>query len=671
MLNIGITGDYNVYCDVEVYENPDWGYARNKHVLIRDILLEYSTSSFDAAIITSLGVLHGGNRDFSWQGLLAGPINDELYRLLDALYYKPLDADNLKPLFVRVQRNSASYIYVDERGRHYGINITVAVKEGFGVLTAYASRPSIFAPLLDVRNAESNAQPNYNISFRENNLIVESDAAPLKLRVVGFEEAENLDEWLEWTYKLGDGFRTIENGKLKFIKQRRKLYLPATLTANKGFIRIEIPLPATKPQRCDARIERKAKLMRILNAPPRVFEAIMLRIDRLLSFNTVIDSLLAPGAGAMWFRRVWARDLLEGIRWNLRTYILLGLSEWLINMVRALIKISYEAGGLRTLIWKGDYSSDAFPQLINVATLIYRLTGNASVVKEAAKLMIEAYRRLMSGESYSGYSLYDGLLVCRANSSWIDTVYSSDGVKWPARLPWDWRERVSSENQFALVEVNALFLECLDNLMNSLKELKMEVPVELAEFRDMLLDGYKRWFMNAAGLPPMTIEPKLDLKDETKSSVGVVALAALKNIVYGKSLLNSWRDINQLLVKRKLMDLGDTWEPFGLLVRKGEVKPYLDDLEYHWTVVWPRDTPYLIEVMKHLSMDVYGLLINNLDHMISEGAIGYVNELFSMPVGRNPCPRGEESLNPVPVKNFAQYWSHWCDPYINYFSMKR
>ena len=145
LLNIGITGDYNVYCDVEVYENPDWDYARNKHVLIRDILLEYSTSSFDAAIITSLGVLHGGNRDFPWQGLLIGPINNKLYKLLDALYYKPLDADSLKPLFVRVQRNSASYIYVDERGRHYGINITVAVKEGFGVLTAYASRPSILS----------------------------------------------------------------------------------------------------------------------------------------------------------------------------------------------------------------------------------------------------------------------------------------------------------------------------------------------------------------------------------------------------------------------------------------------------------------------------------------------------------------------------------------------
>lgn len=78
LINIGITRKYDVYFDVEVDEDPDWDYARNKQVLIRDFLLEYSTSSFDAPIITRLGIFHGGNRDFSWQGLLAGPISDRV-----------------------------------------------------------------------------------------------------------------------------------------------------------------------------------------------------------------------------------------------------------------------------------------------------------------------------------------------------------------------------------------------------------------------------------------------------------------------------------------------------------------------------------------------------------------------------------------------------------------
>jgi hypothetical protein len=51
--------------------------------------------------------------------------------------------------------------------------------------------------------------------------------------------------------------------------------------------------------------------------------------------------------------------------------------------------------------------------------------------------------------------------------------------------------------------------------------------------------------------------------------------------------------------------------------------------------------------------------------MVSEAAIGYCSELFSLPVGGNPSP-GPEAENPVPVKNPAQYWSHWCDPYLEH-----
>jgi glycogen debranching enzyme len=106
-------------------------------------------------------------------------------------------------------------------------------------------------------------------------------------------------------------------------------------------------------------------------------------------------------------------------------------------------------------------------------------------------------------------------------------------------------------------------------------------------------------------------------------------------------------------------------QPFGILLRDIERVPYLADKEYHGATIWPRDTPYLLELMEGMGKDVLGLLVSNLDHMVSEGAIGYCSELFSLPVGENPnpCP---ESQNPVPVKNPAQYWSHWCDPYLDH-----
>ncbi|MGC8937084.1 MAG: hypothetical protein ACP5KV_06980 [Candidatus Methanomethylicaceae archaeon] len=72
--------------------------------------------------------------------------------------------------------------------------------------------------------------------------------------------------------------------------------------------------------------------------------------------------------------------------------------------------------------------------------------------------------------------------------------------------------------------------------------------------------------------------------------------------------------------------------------------------------------------MEHigLEIDIRGILLNNLDHMISEGVLLYSNELFGHPVGRNLNP-SKGSNNPVPLKNPAQYWSHWCDPYLNRF----
>jgi hypothetical protein len=71
--------------------------------------------------------------------------------------------------------------------------------------------------------------------------------------------------------------------------------------------------------------------------------------------------------------------------------------------------------------------------------------------------------------------------------------------------------------------------------------------------------------------------------------------------------------------------------------------------------------------MEAVGENPLGLLVSNLDHMVCEGVIGYCGELFSLPVGRNPSPSAE-SENPVPVKNPAQYWSHWCDPFLEHLT---
>ncbi|MEM0317953.1 MAG: hypothetical protein QW462_05520 [Candidatus Nezhaarchaeales archaeon] len=676
MIEVEFTRSFDVICKFDVLEEPDWDYARNKHVLLKDVLLEYSTSSFNAPISTTLGILHGGNRDFSWQGLLVGPINGTVYKVLDAIYYKPLDAQELKPVYVAAGRNKALYSYIDEQGKAYDVRISIRTLKDRGRLEVFASRPSVFAPIFAFYDMRTNYESPFQIVREGNAVKVEPETIPLRLIIRGFSTLHSLNQEFYWVYKLGDGFRTVSEGKVYFVRHVRRVKVPIALTSEEGLLSVEIPLRELSFKRIDYRVRDRLRRLRgelkkkvRYEVTPQVIDALVLRIDRLMAFGIPIDSILAPEAGAMWFKSVWTRDLLEGLRWNLLTYTrILGVSSWLIKLVEKLISIAYENRGLRVFLNEGDHVSDAFPQLINLAVKLYTLTHDKALIKKTLKLTSTACKLLRSGESFSACKLYDGLLLCKANTSWTDVIYEIDGEKWPLRIPLDWMNKTSPGSTFALVEVNALFIESLNSLLKVVEGTGLKVDSEIYEVKFELLDGYKKWFYVEDGLPPSTIEPLSNLRDWTPSSTGLVALAVLKNIVYDKSNISkAWKHVKAMIVKRKLVKLGDGWEDFGIITRKVEERPYLGDLEYHGPVVWPRDTPYLMEIMKELGMDLYGILINNLDHMISEGAIGYANELFSLPVGTNPHPSGELSLNPVPVKNYAQYWSHWCDPYIEYF----
>ncbi|MCS7140495.1 MAG: hypothetical protein N3F04_05360 [Candidatus Nezhaarchaeota archaeon] len=665
-----------VLCEVEAGEEVDWDYARNRQILLRDVLLEYSTSSFNAPIVTPIGVLHGGNRDFSWQGLLVGPIDGALYKVLDAVYYRPLTASNLELVLVKVGRRRARYIYVDDRGEEYSVSISIGLGRRGGFFRVSASRPSIFAPIFAFYDMTTSVEHALSIAVRDKVMVVEGEHFPLRLYLKGFDDVYEVNAVFDWVYKLGDGFRTIQDGKVFFIRHVRRVRVPIALRCEQGFLDIEVPLMISfrridygvkgRLKRLHGGLKKKAK-----GLPVKVINAIVLRVDRLLSFGVPLDSTLAPEAGAMWFKRIWTRDLFEGLRWNLLTYTnVLGLSKWLVELIRKLMSIVHEFKGFKTLIHEGGYSSDAFPQLMSVIANLYSLTGERRLLKEGSKLMLMACKLMRAEEGFSGCVVRDGLILCKANSSWIDVVHKVDGIEWPVRLPLDWLDKVQPQGLFALVEVNALFIEGLDALLKAMHAAGIKADTELHELKVELIDGYRKCFYSSSGLPPLTMDPSSKLIDKTPSSAGVTAVALLKNIVYHSDLSSIWSDVERIIVKRRLVSLGGSWEIFGVVARRMEEKPYLGDLEYHGPVVWPRDTPYLIEVMRAINLDPHGVLINNLDHMVSEGAIGYSNELFSLPVGMNPNYVGEVSLNPVPVKNYAQYWSHWCDPYIEYFLLR-
>ncbi|MFP3235163.1 MAG: glycosyltransferase family 4 protein [Nitrososphaeria archaeon] len=662
----------DLYIESGVREDPDWGFARNLQVLLKDGLLEFSASVFDVQFATPRGILHGPNRDYHWQGLLVGPLDGRIYRALDGLHYAPLEGGPIYPRSVRVWRARAQYLYSDRGGGTYSVEFALRQGGGVGRLSVRASRPTLFVPLLDLRDAESPSAPDYrgvevDASGPRASASITSGSAPFPLRLRWSGGSAPLGIWTDWVYKLGDGFRRLEGGSVRFAPSSRAVYAPLALESSDGRLDVEVPLPPAltraRAARCGPGIEGRLRdLAGSLDAPPGVAEAIALRISRLASFGIPGGAAYYPEAGAMWFRRPWSRDIVEGLRWNLKTYLALGCGDWLSAVILELLRSAMEGGGLRVLPGSREYASDAFPQLLNVAVSAALATGSSGLLAAASRAAEAAASALRRG--FSGCVLGDGLVLCPASSSWIDVVLREGGGRWPSRLPRDWMGSSDPSGLYALVEVNALYIESYGALASALRAAGEAVPAGAAGLLEELSGGYGERFRAPGRLPPLTIDPSTGRSDWTAGSPAVEAMAVLRGTLHTiEDLSGAWAQVEPLIWRRRMVVLGDGEAPFGIAARDVERVPYLGDAEYHGYVLWPRDTPYLMEYMRSLSMDVDGILLNNLDHMLAEGALGYSSELFSAPLGGNPSPSGA-SGNPVPVKNPAQYWSHWCDPYL-------
>ncbi|MHC1567875.1 MAG: glucosidase family protein [Candidatus Syntropharchaeia archaeon] len=133
------------------------------------------------------------------------------------------------------------------------------------------------------------------------------------------------------------------------------------------------------------------------------------------------------------------------------------------------------------------------------------------------------------------------------------------------------------------------------------------------------------------------------------SSAGVVAVSLLKELLFSKDyvvdFLHGVRE--RLLVRRD-------GKVFGVVVIEGE-RGYRSPRDYHRGVVWPRDTPYLIDLLRWIGdkETIKEILESNLSHQMEEGFLFYNAELFS-----------PENDRLIPVKNPVQFWSQWTDPFL-------
>ena len=428
-----------------------------------------------------------------------------------------------------------------------------------------------------------------------------------------------------------------------------------------------------------------------------------------------------PEAGAWWFRTPWLRDVYEGLFNSFSTLLKVpGQKEFIRNIILATAQYQDpESGRVPNKIpeFRTDYETlrktkrlpDVFYNCVD-ATLLFivvtnkfiKATGDRHLASEIGDSFLTVLHCFEKGnrDTIDGQPIIvpeTGLLLCVPNHTWTDTQYTlrignKEIPNYPLRVPTSWvennysnAEEISKElhkPKFYLPEVNAQWIlalksmkEIFDILVEDSSDLRKNKFVHARNQCSMLLEkamaNYKNVFWNTQkGFLFNIVSHDLQLKDPMEGSPALVSVALINEIFSQDELARVWAVVrDSLLVKRKPILFDIDRVAFGVLVKNSHERIYYGDRQYHEAVVWPRDTPYLVKLLMKLNMrkTAEEVLLNTLDHQMSECAVFFNNELFSLAEGQNPYPNGIYSANPVPVKNPIQWWSHWVDPFKDFY----
>jgi glycogen debranching enzyme len=456
---------------------------------------------------------------------------------------------------------------------------------------------------------------------------------------------------------------------------------------------------------------------------PELQNAILGRIAGATRFKIAIENggaspTLVPTAGAWWFKIPWFRDVFEGILNSFE--VLMKLRDEKRNVGQVILSALQSQHPETGLIpnrfpWhKGEpalyNSSDATLLCLIAAGRYCRQTRDGAV----ASTMLSSFVRILKTLSRDVPATEDapprihaetGLLLSTPQHSWIDTralTMSYDGHDLrglPSRVsprfvmdlsdgPVSVREVAGclATPRFFLPEINAQWILALRAILfdiapylgigSSVGQQK-DTAAALERSRRLLeraQSSFLKVFWNdVSGCLHNAVFEDAVTRDEIISEPTITAAALLGTEIFPQDLLERiWRVTQAwLLVHRNLVRYGKERLPFGISTRHVDARIYYNDAEYHADVIWPRSTPYLLRLLMLLNeRDIARqIVINNLDHQMSEGAIFYNHELFSKPSGNNPWAVEATCDNPVPVKNAIQFWSQWCDPVIDLFSV--
>jgi hypothetical protein len=424
------------------------------------------------------------------------------------------------------------------------------------------------------------------------------------------------------------------------------------------------------------------------------------------------DSLAVPCAGAWWFKTAWYRDVFEGILSSFD--VLMGLDgerEMIRNVLHLAVSQQDRATGRvpnRIAEFKGlepaYNSADATP--------LFFIVGHRYVCRtqdvELARNLLRAAGYTLRGFQHNAEAVEDGpprvdgptgLLLVAPQHSWMDTrAQSLDYAghrleRLPSRLSTRFIKDLCDEMGsgkaaralpaplFLLPEINAQWILALRSMLAVVDLVAAAERVDsatghrLAQLRGQAQSllaraesSYLPVFWNeGAGFLFNAVFHNLASKDPMESEACVAAAALLGESLFTRQQLTRiWhRTAGTLLIERYS---GGAPQPFGIFAANADRRIFYGDAEYHADVVWPRSTPYLLKLLEVLGEKetIHQLLLSNLEHQMTEGAVFYNHEVLARPCGNNDRPVKSTCRDPVPVKNPIQFWSQWCDPFLTY-----
>jgi glycogen debranching enzyme len=553
-------------------------------------------------------------------------------------------------------------------------------------------------PYVDIRHMYEASNPEAHDGAVEDGKLLISRGEKCILIGTIDSTMPKIRQWKEsvnWWYKLGSGFRELRNGKIKFKGEVKQIVslgelelsmnntIPLIITCGKSREAVlKLFERASREYNLNEAMEREraAEVIRKLDLKSTskwLVKAIICRALGMLSFGMYLRGVKIPEAGDFWFRSPWFRDTFEGLLSNLET--LLFLDKQLEIKACILLALDYlnENGQVPNRITpygELDYNS------ADATLLLYITAGrylNIVRDKKLASLILKAFEATLKGymkanlEAVNGTAVLheNGLISTPAWHSWCDSKrwYHVEGISalMPARLSDEMAvslikelgknaEIEASKPKFYLPEIDAQWIKALTAIL----EIAKIAPTKnkaLRESCELILTKAKSSFRelfwsNNLIYNAITIDGR---KDSIFGSPALTAMALIADLnIFSEGEIKAFMEN----VKSLLLVDRDK-KPFGVTVKNSKRRIYYNDNEYHEGVVWPRDTPYLIHLLQktgEMEM-IKQILISNLEHQMNESAIFYNSELFST---------GEERL--IPMKNPVQWWSQWCDPYLNF-----